>query len=518
MKNATFSGTDAHDGTIVELEIPLRLVTERILLSALREQDAAAAADIARHRAEFLADASLRFGASLDEDLTHAAIAGLALPGIDTWAILDVIDTAGTTMRVAIVHPDAEPGDRARALVGRWHPAPDDPIGVSGLPVDRTPRIVGTGANDLLIAASADHPAMLRVIHLLGADSFLIVPIIANDVLFGAITYVRRSNGPPFGSADVALAEALAERCGQALQSARLFATARAASSDAEDAREDAVVARMLAESALSQALSARAVAEAARAEAQNANASKAQFLGTMSHELRTPLNAIGGYAQILEMGIRGPVTPEQQADLANIQRSQAHLLRLVEAVLNYAQIEAGHLVYNTSELFLSELLHDLHPLVAPQMSEKALHYVVEECDPALQLIGDPDKIRQVLLNLLMNATKFTAVGGTISVTGGLVPTHATMDGPMLFVSVADDGMGIPRDKLESIFEPFVQVNRGFTTSSVGVGLGLSISRDLARGMGGDITVASVNGHGSTFTLTLPQARGASRRRDTPAG
>ncbi|MDB4917890.1 MAG: ATP-binding region ATPase domain protein [Gemmatimonadetes bacterium] len=480
-------------------DVTLRLVTERILLCALQSQDAAEVASVARQRAEFLAAASLQFGASLDEELTWAAIAGLALPGSGTWAILDVVDHAGKTLRVAIVHPEDEPTDRARALVGRWIPDPDDPIGIAAIAHDRATRIVSAGANALLLAAGARHPEMLRVIQQLGVGSLLIVPITASDVLLGAITYVRRGHIQPFGSDDLALAEALAERCGQALQSARLFGAARAAQAEAVDAQEDAVTARTIAEAALADALSARAAAEAARVEAQTANASKAQFLATMSHELRTPLNAIGGYAQIMEMGIHGPVTPEQSVDLVNIQRSQVHLLGLVESVLSYAQLEAGHIVYNITDLILRDELPGLLALIAPQIREKHLVYTCADCDPALRVRGDPDKMRQILLNLLGNATKFTAPGGTISLT-------CTDDPWMIYVHVSDDGIGIPGDRLGSVFEPFVQVNRGFTTSSVGVGLGLAISRELARAMGGDLTAASEEGHGSVFSMSLPRA------------
>jgi signal transduction histidine kinase len=464
---------------MIEADIPLALVTERILLSALREQDAAAAAEIARERAEFLADASLRFGASLDEELTYAAIAGVALPGLDAWCIVDVIESGGGLRRLAVVHPDPDKQATADALVKRWTPAPQDPIGVPAVMRDRRPVLIVDRAEAAVDAAARD-PETLRVLRWLGPGSLLVVPILAHDVLLGAITFVNRTGTATHSAEDVAFGEALAARCAQALEAARLYAAARAAWAEAE----------------------------AARANAENANATKAKFLGRMSHELRTPLNAIAGYAQILEMGLRGPVTPEQQSDLASIQRSQAHLLGLVDAVLNYAQLEAGRVVYLTDSVPLMNLLDGIESFVAPQMRFKEIEYRADECDSSLIVCAEGAKVRQIIVNLLGNAVKFTPSGGTITVRCSAgVPTPGDERSPTMHsVSVSDTGIGIAANDLESIFDPFIQVGGRRTASEAGVGLGLAISRDLARGMGGDLTVESTLGVGSVFTLTLPAA------------
>ena len=237
----------------------------------------------------------------------------------------------------------------------------------------------------------------------------------------------------------------------------------------------------------------------AARRQAEEANSAKSQFLATMSHELRTPLNAIAGYTQLLALGVRGPVTPEQRADLDRIDRSQRHLLSLINDILNFAKIEAGHIAIENQPLKIKRVMDGLKEFVEPQLREKRLSFsVVNKCDDGTAL-GDEDKVRQILINLLSNAIKFTQEGGAIGV-------HCSIDDGTFKVTVSDDGLGIPPDKLDAIFEPFVQVGRDFSSPQGGTGLGLAISRDLARRMGGDLEVESELGKGSTFTLTLQQS------------
>jgi PAS domain S-box-containing protein len=240
-----------------------------------------------------------------------------------------------------------------------------------------------------------------------------------------------------------------------------------------------------------------RQEAEQARAEAEAANRAKSEFLAVMSHELRTPLNAIGGYAELLEMGIRGPVTPQQREDLARIQRSQRHLLGLINEVLNYAKLETGSVRYDPEPVPAREALVEAESLVAPQARARGLTMQVRECPPGLVARADREKLRQILVNLLSNAVKFTDRGG--------VTLSCEASGAQLRFRVSDTGIGIPADKLAAIFEPFVQVRADLARPAEGTGLGLAISRDLARGMGGDIAVTSTPGAGSTFTLTLPR-------------
>ncbi|HET6232055.1 MAG TPA: PAS domain-containing protein [Longimicrobiaceae bacterium] len=243
----------------------------------------------------------------------------------------------------------------------------------------------------------------------------------------------------------------------------------------------------------------ARADAEAARAEAEAANRAKGEFLAVMSHELRTPLNAIGGYAELMEMGIRGAVTPQQAEDLRRIQQSQRHLLGLINEVLNYAKLETGTVHFEVEDVRIGEALAAAESLVAPQARAKGLALVVEAPAPMLAARADPEKLRQVLVNLLSNAVKFTDAGGRVEMSAG-------REGDRVCVTVADSGIGIPADKLDAIFDPFVQVRADLTRPHEGTGLGLAISRDLARGMGGELSAQSRPGEGSTFTLRLPAA------------
>jgi signal transduction histidine kinase len=257
------------------------------------------------------------------------------------------------------------------------------------------------------------------------------------------------------------------------------------------------VQARREVERLLAESEQARRDAEMARAEAQAANRAKSEFLAVMSHELRTPLNAIGGYAELMELGIRGPVTEQQLEDLGRIQRSQRHLLGLVNEVLNYAKLESGNVRYALADVPVPDALADAAALVVPQARAKGLTLTIGECPPDLAVRADSEKLRQVLVNVLGNAVKFTDTRGHVTVT-------CADRAPWVALQVRDTGIGIPADKLGAIFEPFVQVRADLTRTADGTGLGLAISRDLARGMGGDLTAESTPGVGSTFTLTLP--------------
>jgi len=243
----------------------------------------------------------------------------------------------------------------------------------------------------------------------------------------------------------------------------------------------------------------ALADAENARNEAEAANRVKAEFLAVMSHELRTPLNAIGGYADLIEIGVHGPVTKGQRGALERIKRSQTHLLGLINGLLIYAQLDAGAVSFEIEDVDLDAVITTCEALTSPQRKAKEIEMAYSPAKHGIHVQADRDKLHQIVINLLSNAVKFTDDKGKINVT-----THTDGAGKVR-VQFADTGRGIEADQLERIFEPFIQVDAKLTRATEGTGLGLSISRNLARGMGGDVTVLSTYGTGSTFTLTLPR-------------
>jgi signal transduction histidine kinase len=324
---------------------------------------------------------------------------------------------------------------------------------------------------DLDVAAYAGVPLVLETGHVLGS--------------FCVIDTVRRE----WTSSEIAVLTDLAKL-------AVTEAEFRLVAAEAEQARAEAGL-------AIARERTARAAAEVAQSVAEEASRAKTHFLTTMSHELRTPLNAIGGHAQLIEMGIHGPVSVEQLEALSRIRTSGAHLLGLINDVLNMTRLGARKVRYTGRPAPLAVLLDEVEGMVAPQMTTRGLVYEQEECDPALVATADPEKVRQVLINLLTHAMKFTERGGRVGVQCGETRDAGTS---WTWIRVSDTGIGIEADKLAAIFKPFVQVDTRLSRTNEGVGLGLAISRELARLMGGDLTVQSEFAQGSAFTLTLPCA------------
>jgi PAS domain S-box-containing protein len=241
-----------------------------------------------------------------------------------------------------------------------------------------------------------------------------------------------------------------------------------------------------------------RAIEDARRLAAAEASSRvKSEFLASMSHELRTPLNAIGGFAELLEMGIHGPLSDAQREDVARIRRSQQHLLGIINDILNFSRIEAGKLEYEIAPLPLAEVVDDAVKTISPLALKQAIALEARADDPGVTALADRPKVEQILLNLLSNAVKFTPEGGRITVAYG-------RRGDRAVITVVDTGRGVPEHQREEIFEPFVQLGRSFSAGPSGTGLGLAISRDLARAMQGELDVTEAPGGGAAFTLQLP--------------
>lgn len=320
------------------------------------------------------------------------------------------------------------------------------------------------------------------------------LPLIAEGRVLGTmgVSFARgrqasSGNSRRFDQDTRAFMLALAQQCAQALERGRLY--------EAEQ--------------------HARADAESARAEAEAANAAKTEFLAAMSHEIRTPINAIQGYTQLLELGIGGPITDRQGTYLGRLTSSSEHLLGLVDDVLDLAKVDAGEMNVVHDRALAWRAVSTALDLTQPLAATRGVRLIDERSGGVdVAYVGDEHRVGQILVNLLTNAIKFTNPGGTVAVRCGTL-TEAPPDarlhgrGPWAFVRVEDTGIGIAPAEQGRVFDAFHQVERGTTRTRGGTGLGLTISRRLARLMGGDLTLESTPGIGSTFTLWLPAAETA---------
>jgi signal transduction histidine kinase len=286
--------------------------------------------------------------------------------------------------------------------------------------------------------------------------------MLSRDRLLGAVTFVSDQDGRRYSPEEIRLAQSLANRNAEALEHARIY-------TEAHRAREQAELATL----------------------------NKLRFLGNISHELRSPINAIIGYVELIAEEIHGPVTPAQREDLVRIRLNQQHLLGLVNDLLTFVQAGSPRM-NEIVGLSVDRAVKRAITLIENTLSRKSIRYEHVTSDPDLLALGDQERVSQILVNLLANAVKFTGRGGSIT-------TRCEATESQVHIRVIDTGIGIDASRLAEIFEPFIQVDGGHS-GEVGVGLGLAISRDLARTMHGDISVESTRGEGSCFTLTLPRA------------
>ena len=411
------------------------------------------AADYARRQASFLAEAGTALSASLDYQQTLSAVATLAVPTFADWCAVDIVGDRGALQRLAVAHVDPAKVAYAKTLEEQY---PADPNATGGVhQVIRTgqPVMMARIPAALLEAAARDETHR-RILRELGLTSYICVPLLAHGKAFGAITFVSAESGREYTDADLTFAREIAARASLAVENARAYARAG------------------------------------------DANRLKDEFLATLSHELRTPLNAVLGYARMLRQGHLSleKTTPALEV----IERNATALKQIIEDVLDVSRIVAGKLRLNVESVDLTATLRDAIATVTPAADAKGIRIESVIDQGAASLSGDPDRLQQIIWNLLSNAIKFTARGGKVQVRLARVHSHVE-------VVVSDTGQGIGPNLLPYVFERFRQGDGTFSREHGGLGLGLSIARQLAELHGGTVEAASEGvGHGSVFTLKLP--------------
>jgi signal transduction histidine kinase len=414
------------------------------------EQSAREQAERDGKRASFLAEAGARLDASLDPQVTLTSLSELIVPRMADWCVVDIVE-GDRIRRIAGVHSDQEKQPLLAELHRRYPPSGDSPQPAT--------RVIESGVAELHRRLDEERLAPITVdeehIQLLlklGIRSSITVPLRARKKLLGAITIV--CNEDDLDASDLELLEEVANRAGQALENARLY------------------------EAAVS------------------ANKARSDFLAIVSHELRTPLNAILGYTQLLLEGITGKPDDAQTKHLRRIDASATELLQIIQKILTFASMEAARVEPRPEDVRLGDLMDGVASVAGPLAHDQAIDFELHIAEPYAMLFTDPAKLRQITLDLLTNAVKFTRAGR-------IDLTAEVTDGE-LAIEVRDTGLGIDSDNMTKIFEPFWQAEATMTRQAGGMGLGLTVSRRLARLLGGEITAVSELGAGSTFTLRVP--------------
>ncbi len=413
-------------------------------------------------RTRFLADASRMLAGSLDVAATLRTLTRLSVPILGDYCLIYLLQENGESHSVAAAHADHDKEPLVRALEQHYRPPLDHPTSYVAEVIRSGKPLLVEEVPDQHYVSLAPTAEASDVFRALETRSGLCVPLDARGHVLGAIGFLRTTTESRYTPAHQTLAEDLAQRAALAIDNARLFEEA-----------------------------------ERARAAAEEANRTKSEFLARMSHDLRTPLNAIGGYAQLVEMGVHGPVTDAQRDAIGRIVRAQEHLLSLINDILSFAQLEAGQVQIRMQEIPIGPALNELGLLTEPLFAGRGVTFELHAPAPGLRVLADADRLIQVLLNLLTNAAKFTEAGGRTVV--DCVAGHGSVS-----IRVSDTGRGIPPERLELIFDPFVQAGNSDAETRQGVGLGLAISRELLRLMNGTLAVKSTVGEGTTFEVSLP--------------
>jgi signal transduction histidine kinase len=439
---------------------------------AARDESAIALAQLRANieTQEFLAEASVILAGSISDQRLIADLTRFCVPTLADYCTVHVADDEGAVTRVETAHHNPALEETVRRLRAAYPARLDDDRGIGRVIRTREPMYMPRFDGEKL-EEHTTNTEQLELLREIQPVSIICVPLIVRGRAFGAMSFTMSDSGRHYTEADLATATELARRAATAIDNAMIF-------------RRSVTL----------------------RIDAEAANQAKSDFLAKMSHEIRTPINAMMGYAELLEMGIAGPVGDMQREHLQRIRRSGDHLTTLVSEILDLAKIEAGRMTIEPVTAKAGDVIENALTLVRPQAVQKGIELRPVGGDTAAEYIGDPQRVQQILANLLANAVKFTPAGGRITVT-----CHTTPGGSLgpegqarTRITVADSGVGIADEDLDRIFQPFVQVQGGYTRSHGGTGLGLAISRSLAQMMGGEILVESVVGSGSRFTLDLP--------------
>ncbi|HEX8272178.1 MAG TPA: ATP-binding protein [Longimicrobiaceae bacterium] len=408
---------------------------------------------VEEERERFLLGVGGVLGASLEHERTLAELARLLVPALADYASVDMVTPEGEIRRVETAHVDPALERVLRDVWERWPYRAGERAGVPEVVRTRRPMLLPE-IDPAEVAAFARDAEHLELLRRLGPRSYLCVPLVTRDRVLGALSLVMSDSGRRYAPADLELAEEVARRAAVAIDNARLYAAA------------------------------------------VEANQAKTDFMAVMSHELRTPLNAVIGYTDLFLAGIPTALPEPFRPQVERIQAAARHLLRLIEEILTFSRIEAGREEVHPAPADAAAIAQQSAALVEPLALERGLAFRVDAPPAGPALVTDAGRASQVLVNLLGNAVKFTEAGE--------VSLRVAEEPDAVAFVVSDSGVGIAPEQQERIFDPFWQVDQSISRRAGGTGLGLSVARQLARLLGGDVTVQSADGRGSTFTFRLP--------------